>query len=62
MYKCIHPLQPDKGPSATIARIRTCFIPGQPIAHKFTDKTAENCQVSNDQHDSIILSNQDHKY
>ena len=55
-------MQPDKGPPATIARIRTCSIPGQPFAHYLPDKTVENCQVSNYQHDSIILSTQDHKY
>ena len=49
-------LQPDKVPSATIARIRTCPIPEQPFPHKFTDKTAEGCQVSNYQHDYNIFS------
>ena len=39
-------LQPDMVPPATIARIRTCPIPEQPFPHKFTDKTAEGCQVS----------------
>ena len=40
-------LKPDKVPPATIDRIRTCPIPEQPFPHKFTDKTAEGCQVSN---------------
>ena len=49
-------LQPDKVPPATIARIRTCPIPEQPFSHKFTDKTAEGCRVSNYQHDYNIFS------
>ena len=40
-------LQLYKVPPGTIARIRTCPIPEQPFPHKFTDNTAEGCQVSN---------------
>jgi len=54
-------LTPDKVPPATIARIRTCPIPEQPLTH-FTDTTAEGCQVSNYQHHNNIFSSQINKW
>ena len=54
-------LQPDKVPPTTTARIRTCPIPEQQFPHKFTDNTAERCQVSNYNYDYTIFSSQINK-